>query len=149
MIIPEPWFVTGYVRQIRVGAGDSLIPFNSIVLSARGTAADTLLANVQVGSEIHVSQEITSFEYDCETPYELSWAKTYASLQGAFFFLKNGQIREFPDDPGAVNRRPRTAIAFNDQYIYFVVVDGRDLYHSVGMTINELALFTRDTLGAV
>jgi len=149
MIMPEPYFVTGYVRQIRVDAGDSLIPFNSIVLSARGTAADTLLANVQVGSEIHVSQEITSFEYDCATPYDLSWSKTYASIQGAFFFLKNGQIREFPDDPGAVNRRPRTAIAFNDQYIYFIVVDGRDLYHSVGMTINELAVFTRDTLGAI
>ena len=29
-----------------------------------------------------------------------------------------------------------------------MVVDGRDIQHSVGMTINELALFTRDQLGA-
>ncbi len=149
MIMPEPAYASGVVRQIRENMGNSLIPFNSIVLSASGTAAQTLLNNVQVGSEIRVSQEITSYEYDCEAPYELSWTKTYASVQGAYFFLDNGQIREFPDDPGATNRRPRTAIAFNDQYIYFVVVDGRDAYHSVGMTITELATFARDTLGAV
>lgn len=147
MIFPKPAYISGIVRQIRIGEGDSLIPFNSIVLSAGGATAKTLLENISVGSEIRISQEITSYEYDCSTPYPLSWTKTYASIQGAFFFLKNGQIREF-NDPGAINRRPRTAIAFNDQYIFFLVVDGRDYYHSVGMTINELALFVRDTLGA-
>jgi hypothetical protein len=147
MILPEPANATGIVRQIRIDQGNSLIPFNYIVLSATGTAAQTLLANVQVGSEIHVSQEITSYETDCITPYPLSWTKTYSSIQGAFFFLKNGQIREF-DDPGATELNPRTAIAFNNQYVYFIVADGRDIQHSIGMTINELALFTRDTLGA-
>jgi len=147
MILPEPAFASGIVRQIRMGEGNSLIPFNSIVLSASGTAAQTLLENLQVGSEIHISQEITSFEYDCSTPYDLSWSKTYASIQGAFFYLKDGQIRDF-NDPGAIKRNPRTAIALNEQYIFFLVVDGRDLYHSIGMTIYELALFTRDILGA-
>jgi hypothetical protein len=118
------------------------------VLSAHGTAADILLENIQVGSEIRISQEITSFEHDCATPYELSWTKTYASIQGAFFYLKNGQIREFPDDKGATTRQPRTAIAYNDQYIFFIVVDGRDILHSLGMTINALAIFTHDILGA-
>ena len=135
------------MRQIHNGEGNSLIPFNAIVLSASGTAAQALLANVQVGSEIRVSQEITSYLDDCSTPYALSWTKTYATIQGAFFFLKNGQVREF-DDPGATERNPRTAILFNDQYIYFLVVDGRDVYHSVGMSIHELAIFARDTLGA-
>jgi hypothetical protein len=147
MILPVPAYASGIVRQIRIGEGNSLIPFNSVVLSASGTAAQTLLENVQVGSEIHISQEITSYEYDCSTPYSLSLTKTYASIQGAFFFLKNGQIRGF-DDPGATERNPRTAIVFNEQYIFFLVVDGRDLHHSVGMTINELALFARDILGA-
>jgi hypothetical protein len=147
MILPLPAFASGIVRQIRIGEGNSLIPFNSIVLSASGTAAQTLLENVLVGSEIHISQEITSFLDDCSTSYSLNWTKTYASIQGAFFFLKDGQIRGF-DDPGATERNPRTAIAFNNQYIYFLVVDGRDLHHSVGMTINELALFVRDNLGA-
>ena len=149
MILPAPAYASGIVRQIHNGEvkGNSLIPFNSIVLSASGTAAQTLLENVQVGSEIRISQEITSYKDDCSTPLPLSWTKTYASIQGAFFFLRDGQIRDF-DDPGATNRNPRTAIAFNDQYIYFIVVDGRNFHHSVGMTINELAVFARDVLGA-
>ena len=147
MILPEPAYASGFVRQIRIAEGNSLIQFNSIVLSASGTAAQTLLANVQLGSEIRISQEITSYLSDCSTPYALNWTKTYATIQGAFFFLKDSQIRQF-DDPGATERNPRTAIAYNDQYIFFLVVDGRDAHHSVGMTINELALFARDSLGA-
>jgi hypothetical protein len=147
MILPEPAYALGFVRQIRASLGNSLIPFNYIVLSASGTAAQTLLANVQVGSEIHISQEITSFEDDCSTPYPLSWTKTYSSIQGAFFFLKAGVIREFAD-PGATERNPRTAIVYNSQYVFFIVVDGRDSKHSIGMTITQLALFARDTLGA-
>ncbi len=144
MILPAPNSARGIVRQIRNAEGNSVIRFNSIVLSATGEAAATLLANVSIDSEIGVSQEITS----CPGYDPIDWTKTYTSIQGAFPYLKNGQIREFNDDPGATNRNPRTAIAFNDQYVFFVVVDGRDIQHSVGMTINELALFTRDQLGA-
>ncbi len=148
MILPAPAFASGIVRQIRNSEGNSLIRFNSIVLSATGTAAQTLLQNVHVGSEIRVSQEITSYDYDCATPNLLNWTKTYASVQGAFFFLKNGQIRDFNNDPGATNRNPRTAIVYNDQYIFYLVVDGRDVRHSIGMSIHQLAVFARDTLGA-
>jgi Phosphodiester glycosidase len=147
MILPSPAYASGTVRHVFDGVGNSLIPFNSIVLSASGTAAQTLLANVHIGDEIHISQEITSYDYDCATPNSISWTKTYASIQGAFFFLDNSVIRDF-DDPGATERNPRTAIAFNGQYIYFIVVDGRDSHLSYGMTIHELAVFTRDVLGA-
>jgi hypothetical protein len=147
MILPSPAYASGIVRQIRNGAGNSLIRFNSIVLSASGAPAQTLLANVQVGSEIRISQEITSYDYDCATPNTLNWTKAYAGIEGAFFFLKNNIIRDF-DDPGAIARHPRTAILFNDQYIFYLVVDGRDVQHSIGMSIHELAVFARDTLGA-
>lgn len=147
MIMPAPAYVSGIVRQIRIGEGKTPIPFDSIVLSATAAAADTLLENIEIGSEIRITQEISSLQYDCVKPYPLSWTKTYSSIQGAFFFLKDGQIREF-NDLGANRRNPRSAIAFNDQYIFFIVVDGRDYYHSVGMTINELAKFARDELGA-
>ncbi len=148
LILPSPAYAKGIVRQIRNGEGNSLIRFNSIVLSAVGAPAVTMLANVAVGSEIRISQEITSYDSDCSTPNALNWTKIYASVQGAFFFLKNGQIRDFNDDPGAANRNPRTAILYNDQYIFYLVVDGRDVQHSVGMSIHELALFARDTLSA-
>jgi hypothetical protein len=147
MILPSPAYATGLVRQVRNGAGNSPIPFNSIVLSASGTAVQVLLQNAHVGDEIHISQEITSYEEDCKTQNSLSWTKTYASIQGAFYFLENGQIHQF-NDLGALYPDPRTAIAFNDRYIFFIVVDGRDNLHSVGMTIDELARFSRDVLGA-
>jgi hypothetical protein len=147
MILPSPAYASGIVRQIRNNEGNSLIPFNSIVLSAVGNQAPILLANVQVGSEVRISQEITSYLPDCSTPEALNWTKTYSSVQGAFFYLKDEQIRDF-NDPGATNRNPRTAIAYNEHYIFFIVVDGRDAEHSIGMTIHQLALFTRDTLTA-
>ncbi len=147
MIMPQPAYVSGIVRQVRNHQGKTLIPFNSIVLSSVGNSGDILLANTRVGSEVRITQEITSYEYDCSTPLFLPWTKTYTSIQGAYFYLKEGNIRDFTDR-GAVGRNPRSAIAFDDQYIYFIVVDGRDYYHSIGMTIHELALFTRDTLGA-
>jgi hypothetical protein len=147
MILPPPAYATGIVQEIRNAAGNSLIRFDSIVLSASGTAAQALLQNAHVGKEVHISQELTSFYYDCETPYKLNWTKAYAAIEGAFFFLKNGVIRDFTD-PGATARNPRTAILFNENYIFYLVVDGRDTQHSIGMSIHELAVFARDTLGA-
>lgn len=36
-------------------------------------------------------------------------------------------------------KHPRTAIAFNDQYFYVLVVDGRKPEHSIGMSLRELS----------
>jgi len=149
LIIPTPGMVTGTVRAIYPDMGSTPIPFDSVVLSAHGDARDTMLAHVQVGDVVGISQEITSYGFDCETPLDtIYWGKTYASLSGGFYFLKDGDIRHFYDNEGATDRLPRTAIVFNGNYIYFVVVDGRDPYQSQGMTIDELALFARDTLSA-
>jgi hypothetical protein len=148
MILPSPANASGIVQEIRADKGNSLIRFDSIVLSASGTAAQTLLQNVQVGSKVSISQEITSYEGDCETPDPLSWTKTYASIASGYDFLKDQQIVDYGDDPNATVRNPRTAIAFNDQYIFFLVVDGRDTDLSIGMSIHQLAVFVRDTLGA-
>ena len=148
LIIPTPRMVTGTVRAIYTDTGSTPIPFDSVVLSAHGNARDTMMAHVQVGDVVGISQEVTSYEFDCDTSLGLDWSKTYASLSGGFYFLKDSQIRHFYYDEGAKERLPRTAIVFNVDYIYFLVVDGRDPYQSQGMTIDELALFARDTLSA-
>ena len=146
MLIPPPAYVAGHVVAISDGRGSTVIPFDSVVLSANGLARETLLENVHIGDEIGISQEITTYEADCQTPQSTSWAKTYASVGGAYLFLKDGEVQKF-DDKGALDRHPRTAIVYNDDYVYFVVVDGRYPDASIGMTIRELARFTRDTLG--
>jgi hypothetical protein len=147
MILPLPYSASGTVVEIRQGAGSSIIPFDHVVLSAHGTAETKLLSNVSLGVEVQISQEITHYEHDCSTPMGWDWTKTYASIGGSYHFLQDGVVQTFTD-PGATARHPRTAVAFNDDYIYFVVVDGRSLV-SIGMNMTELGDFCLNYLGAV
>ena len=147
LILPTPSYARGYVREIRNGAGSTTIPFDHIVLSASGSAiAD--LSIFELGDEVGVSQEITDFQFGCDPPTWMDWTKTYASIGGSFRFLQDNTIVDFTD-LGALERHPRTAIAYNDNYVYFIVVDGRYPNVSIGMTIHELAVFAKETLGAV
>jgi hypothetical protein len=146
LILPSPAYARGIVRGIRKNAGSTNIPFDHVVLSAHGTKADKF-ANLSIGDEIRISQEVTHYQQNCSTSNSNDWTKTYASIGGSFVFLKDNQIIHY-NDLGALQQHPRTAIAYNDDYIFFIVVDGRDPPNSIGMTIDELALFSRDTLGA-
>ena len=151
MLLPEPWrYAQGFIRSIRVNAGDTSVPFDHVVLSASGNITPTLLSNSSIGAEVRISQELTPGLADsCNTLDEdIDWTKTFASVQGHYYFLKNGVINPYDSDPNATDREPRTAIAYNDQYIFFIVVDGRDPLNSIGMTVEQLAGFARDTLGA-
>jgi hypothetical protein len=105
-----------------------------------------VLANARVGEKIGISQEITHLQSDCNAKNPDSWAKTYASINGSFELLLNGVVQH-SKDPGATARHPRTAIAYNDDYIFFIVVDGRR-NNSIGMAITDLARFAKNTLGA-
>ena len=147
MIMPTPDMITGTVKEIHEGQGSTLIPFDHMVLSASGTAAEGLLKKATIGEKIGISQELRHFESDCRTPSPISWTKAYAGVSSDFTFLANGEIRG-NNDLGAILRNPRTAIAFNDRYIFFIVVDGRDRLRSLGMSMVELANFAKNTLGA-
>ncbi len=146
-IVPLPRMVTGTILEIRDGHGSTPIPFDSIVLSAKGDPAERLLANAHEGDQIGISQEITHFDEDCQTPHPGDWTLSYASIEASWDFLREDAIYHF-QDVGATTRQPRTAICFNDDFIYFIVVDGRRSGVSVGMTITQLANFCRDTLEA-
>jgi uncharacterized protein YraI len=145
LILPQPAMARGTVRAIRQFQGSTAIPFDHIVLSAAGNRTSTLLANVSVGAEIGISQEITSYERNCSTPRSLDWTKSYGAVSGNWVFLRDSVIQYGIDSSGA--RHPRTAIALNDSHVFFVVVDGRSAI-SIGMTIDELAEFCKNTLGA-
>lgn len=138
--------ITGTVKSIRNNVGSAPIPFDHVVLSAVGSARDLLLStnDLNEGDIIGITQRIVN----CNTSLPFEWKGTYASIGGHFHFLKNGSIQSYPDNQGAITRHPRTAIAYNEQYLFFIVVDGRDPYASVGMSIDELAIFARDYLSA-
>jgi hypothetical protein len=151
LVYPAPKAFTGTIREVRP-QGSSLMLFDQAVLSASGNAADNLLAHIQAGEVISISQEIASRqELDCNLPLDgFDWTKTYASVGGDYYFLKDSQPKTYDcsQTPGFCNRLPRTAIAYNQQYVYFIVIDGRDLIDSIGMTVPELSIFARDVLSA-
>jgi hypothetical protein len=144
-VMPLPAMVKGTIRKITDEKHVFAIPFDHIVMAAKGLAARSLLDNAHVGEEIGVSLEISDLGADCKTPITLDWTKAYAGVGGSFDFLRDGEIRSFTD-PGATNRNPRTAVCFNDNQIDFIVVDGRQPGWSDGMTIDELARFCKVTL---
>ncbi len=146
LLMPTPNMTTGTVRQIRQNQGATPIPFDCVVLSATGSEATTLLSNVSVGAQVGISQEIRSFVMEsCAIVGPYDWTKSYAALSGNWVFLRDGVIKYGIDSSGL--RHPRTAIALNASYIYFIVCDGRSAI-SIGMTINELGEFCKNTLGA-
>jgi len=143
LIMPPPNYARGYVREIRQNLGSTHIPFDHVVISAKGSAASKVLSNVSIGSEIGISQEITHYEKDCSTSSPWDWTKTYASIGGGFVFLKDSVVQSTTN----TDRHPRTAVALNADYIFFFVVDGRST-QSIGMTYADLADFSKNTLGA-
>lgn len=146
VLMPEPNGVEGTVVAIAANQGSTTIPFDHLVLSATGTTGADLLGNVTLGDSVRISQEITTYEADCNTPQPTDWTKTFAAVEGSFFFLEDSVIQSFTD-PGATDRHPRTAVAYDNTWVYFIVVDGRTAA-SVGMSMTELGTFCRDTLGA-
>lgn len=147
LLLTEPRGAKGIVVRIREDAGSTTIPFDHIVLSAHGTAAANLLNGIEEGDEIEVDQEITSFTSDCDIEVTLpNWVKTYAGITGDHTYLKDGLFMFHPTKNFVLE--PRTAIAYNDDYIYFIVVDGRQPNVSVGMTYGQLAAFSVDNLEA-
>lgn len=142
MVLPTPAKAIGFVRDIRVNAGSTPLPFDHVVLASWGddglTMQDKIAAGlIAIGDEVHITQEIA----DCPSVPSHDWTKTYASLGGDYHFLTDGVVRTVFSNPDAAVRNSRTAIAFNADYIYFVVVDGFNLNVSEGINIPDLGNF--------
>jgi len=150
LILTPPSTVTGTIRQVRVNQGSTSIPFDHMVLSGVGTEATFLQNNAQVGQTVAISQRLRLYDGPsgslCSTVDSRTFHKAYALAQGNFEFLKNGVIQP-TSNAGMIVRNPRTAVAYNSSYVFFMVCDGRSV-QSVGMTSDEMGAFCRDTLGA-
>jgi hypothetical protein len=146
-------YVTGYIREVRTGGPPFILPYDHLVISGTGLAGALLLQAVdgyeEGDGEVRFSQEIQNYiGENCTIVAEGNWNKTFASIGGQFIFLQDGVIEPYEENEGAVVRHPRTAVAYNDQYIYFIVVDGRAPGFSIGMTIAGLAWFAQEYLEA-
>lgn len=146
-ITPAPAMVKGVVRAVHEGNGETLIPFDHVVIAVHGAQREAWKKRVAVGDEIGFSQEVRHLTSDCRLPHAESWEGAYAGLAGGYPFLVDGVVQPLRE-LGAILRNPRTAVAFNENFVFFIVVDGRDPLRSVGMSMVELALFAKTRLNA-
>lgn len=132
---------SGVVTAVRTGA-DSLnnaIPQGGFVIAARDSKSDLLQEKVSVGDRLTVRAQVNDGRLNNAT----------FMIDGAGWILSNGSTPEhlwtFSDN--FLGRHPRTLLAYNDDYLFLVTIDGRQTA-SVGMSFSEMATFLSGTLGA-
>ena len=84
------------------------------------------------------------------------WQTVKVGIGGNLRLLRNGEIEpelaEFARTRGnsayrhgnAAHRHPRSALGFNDEKLFLIVVDGRQSGYSMGMTLYQMADFFND-----
>jgi hypothetical protein len=157
-IMPKPPGIEGEIVQIREKAGSTPMLFDHVVLSAHGKAAGQLLKHVKVGQVLHIVLELKDFGNTDIGLAPGDWTNAWASIGGPKSILVNGKVpRDWEAKAakyaaqgkkhGSVVKDPRTAIAFDDHYVYFLVIDGRS-QASIGMTFTDAGSFCKDELKA-
>jgi len=123
------------VREVR-DAGDTRIAPETLVLSM-GPAVAAKHRRIPVGAEITISTA---------TEPSLRGAKT--AISGGPVLVRDGKrqrIRVADSDSyeatSLLERHPRSAVGWNDDYFFLVAVDGRHRGVSAGMTLSELTSY--------
>ncbi len=157
-LFPPSPDVKGEIVKVRDPGRSSLLPFNHIVLSAEGKAAQELRKHARVGDSLHVVFELKDFGSEAIGLKAADWQNTYASIGAPKYILVDGKVpRDWEAKAaklasegkkhGSVVKDPRTGLAFNDRYVFFFVVDGRSK-ESIGMTFTDAGNFCKDELKA-
>jgi len=124
-----------------INTNNSPIPADGVVLSAHGTAAQSLAA-LKIGDKIKITETLGPV-WD-QAVHVLGAGPTSVKNNGVYLSTK---AEEFGPDV-ASGRAPRTALGVTkDGHILLAVVDGRQ-YSSVGFTLLEMALFMQEA-GAI
>jgi hypothetical protein len=151
-IRPYDAYAQGKVLSVLNGRGKTLIPFDAVVISASGNPGKSLSAHAAGSSWIRISQEIGSWDTaNCKQNLgdTKDWTNAYASIGGAYAVLRDGVVDGYVGNKGAVEGAPRTAVAMNDRYIFFIVTDGIEKPgNDQGMSFAQVGQFAKDTLGA-
>ncbi len=123
------------VREVR-RAGDTVLSPGTMVVSLAPGIAERF-QGISPGAVLRISTESSP---------RLLGART--ALSGGPWLVRNGKrqkIRAAPDDPyessSMLERHPRTAIGWNADSYFLVVVDGRQRDVSEGMTLEELSKY--------
>lgn len=117
-------------KQSTATASHHYIPPDGFLLVARGNSR-SYFADVPLGTEVSFESALTPEEFGSAT-----WA-----FQAGPLLLKNGMDVSANEGfkPSFTDKRhPRTLWGCDGSKVYWVVVDGRDPWHSRGVTLAEL-----------
>ncbi len=126
----------GVVTAVVDGRGNAAIPRDGFVLSGHGRARQWILQAMQPGVRVSAGLRLIPASGDPR------WTRVVHAIGGGPRLLSAGQ---YVGGEGfaqwfSEHRHPRTAIGvFADGRVVLFVVDGRQPYHSLGMTLSELA----------
>jgi hypothetical protein len=148
----------GEIVKVSENAAATPLPFNHVVLSAHGKAAAELLRHARPSQPLSFQLDLKDHGSAAGSLAPQNWRNAYASIGGPKRVLVNGNVprdweakakkyAEKGQKHGSVVKDPRTAIAFNERHLFFVVIDGRSK-QSLGMTFTEAGFFCRDVLQA-
>lgn len=157
-IMPEGGGVPGEIVAVHEGQGGTLLLYGQVILSGRGEAAEDLRAHAKSGEQLRVDLRLTDYGNEGIGLEPADWEGAYACVPAAAYILVNGNVPRHWEKKaeryaregkkhGSVVQDPRTLLAFNDRYVFFVVVDGRS-EESIGMTFTEAGNYCRDELKA-
>jgi hypothetical protein len=127
-----------YAARVRgiSNTGNTRIEPGTMVLSAEPALA-TSLPSVAVGAKLQLS-----------TTSVPALPGVRAAISGGPVLVSNGKPRRLLsshpmgyESSSMAVRHPRSAVGWNQSYLYLVVVDGRQPHLSVGMTLGELSDF--------
>ncbi len=135
----------GVVVAIADGQGNMAIPRDGVVLSGHGRARQWIVQHLGVGTAVSVEARLIPVSRDPR------WDRVISAIGGGPRLLAGAQLAAGEGFPRSFTdrRHPRTAIGIlADGRVILFVVDGRSPYHSLGMTLFELAMELRSR-GAV
>jgi phosphodiester glycosidase/sporulation related protein/S-layer family protein len=124
------------VQSVTDGRGNAAIPSDGFVLSGHGRARQLLVSTFKPGDRVSVRGRLVP------TSGDTRWDGVRYIFGGGPRVLANGQYvgGERFNAAFSDRRHPRTAVGrMADGRVIFLVVGGRPPYHSVGMTLIEIA----------
>lgn len=158
-VVPTSDQNIGTIMDIRHEADPALLRFDQVVISAGGKAAFEVLKHARVGQKVRFDMGLIDYGNEDLNLGKSDWRGAYAGMTGHCYCLVDGVVHSehweakarakvaAGGKSGAIVQDPRTALAANDAYLFFVVIDGRSPA-SKGMTFTQAGEFCRDTLKA-
>jgi hypothetical protein len=150
-ILPVPNATQGTVVEIKTNSsGNTPIPFDAIVIVVSGSMKDDVALKIpSVGTPVWISTETRDVDPGAWPSHpNVDYTNMYCAIGPMWGLILHGGAKSTSTSPSYISDvHPRTAVAFNASYIYFIVVDGRSTI-SGGMTLSELADWCISELGA-